>query len=148
MMGIISFSTNCRAVCRTSFSSSFSCESKSMKSTPPYPAILLSSSKAVPAQPGPMRAGKDGAQSFRPLVKSSSGNDLLLAPFPDCVAFGHGSSSPSIASPRKHQQQTAPRELVDALEGTGRFPQTDDLSSNEDFTRPADAFAVRTPALR
>src|SRR6266436_3920195 len=37
MMGMISFSTNCRAVCRTSFSSSFNCESKSMKSTPPYP---------------------------------------------------------------------------------------------------------------
>src|SRR5260370_18245136 len=94
-----------------------------MKATPTYPAILLSSSKAVPAQPGPMRAGKDGAQSFRPLVKSSSGNDLLRAPFPGCVPFGHGSYSPSIASPRKHQQQTAPRELVDALEGTGRFPQ-------------------------
>src|SRR5260370_17411102 len=95
-----------------------------------------------------MRAGKDGAQSFRPLVKSSSGNDLLRAPFPGCVPFGHGSYSPSIASPRKHQQQTAPRELVDALEGTGRFPQTDDLSSNENFTRPAPPFPVRPPPPR
>src|SRR6266404_2234786 len=42
MMGMISFSTNSRAVCRTSFSSSFSCESKSMKSTPEYLAMLRS----------------------------------------------------------------------------------------------------------
>src|SRR5437773_8014169 len=42
MMGTISFSTNSRAVWRTSFSSSFSCESKSMKSTPEYLAMLRS----------------------------------------------------------------------------------------------------------
>jgi hypothetical protein len=38
---MISLSTNRRAVCRTSFSSSFSCESKSMKSTPANPAMHI-----------------------------------------------------------------------------------------------------------
>ncbi len=55
------------------------------------------------------------------LVKSSSGNDLLRAPFPGCVPFGHGSCSPSIASPRKSQQQTVLREWWINLERTGRF---------------------------
>src|SRR5579859_4753275 len=39
MIGITSFSTNSREVRRTSFSSSFSCESKSMKSTPENPGM-------------------------------------------------------------------------------------------------------------
>src|SRR6267378_668522 len=49
MIGMISFSTNPRAVWRTSFSSSFNCESKSIKSTPPYLAIL-GSLRSAPVQ--------------------------------------------------------------------------------------------------
>jgi hypothetical protein len=51
MMGTISFSTNSRALCRTSFSSSFSCESKSIKSTPEYMAMLRSFKKAAAVRP-------------------------------------------------------------------------------------------------
>src|SRR5882724_6055538 len=105
MMGIISFSTNCRAVCRTSFSSSFNCESKSIKSTPPYPAMLLSSFLA--AAKWPTRAEMDGALCVRPLVIGSQENDLLRAPFPECVPFGRNSDTAIVASPGKGQQQTA-----------------------------------------
>src|SRR5882724_750165 len=106
MMGIISFSTNCRAVCRTSFSSSFNCESKSMKSTPQYPAILLSSFLAAAKRPA--RAAMDGALCVRPHVIDSQENDLLRAPFPECVPFGRNSDTAIVASPRKGQQQTVP----------------------------------------
>src|SRR6267143_3884696 len=82
MMGMISFSTNCRAVCRTSFSSSFSCESKSIKSTPPYPAIRLSSLEAVPTQSGPPCADANGALPVRPLAIGSEGNNLAAGTVP------------------------------------------------------------------
>jgi hypothetical protein len=55
---------------------------------------------------GPTRAEMDGALCFRPLVKGSSGKDVLRAPFPGCVPLGHGSCSPSIAIPGKWQQET------------------------------------------
>jgi len=67
--------------------------------------MLHSSFLAAPARPEPTGAEMDGARRVRPLVISSQGNDLLRAPFPKCVSFGHGSYCPSIASPRKRRQQ-------------------------------------------
>src|SRR5260370_15699453 len=53
-------------------------------------------------------ARREGWRATFPATReSSSGNNLLRAPFPGCVPFGHGFCSPSIASPRKSQQQTA-----------------------------------------
>ncbi|PYT46995.1 MAG: hypothetical protein DMG44_19295 [Acidobacteria bacterium] len=50
----------------------------------------------------------DGALCLRPLVMGSPENDLLRAPFPECVPFGRNSDTAIVASPRKGQQQTVP----------------------------------------
>jgi len=48
----------------------------------------------------------DGALCVRPHVIGSQENDLLRAPFPECVPFGRNSDTAIVASPRKEQQQT------------------------------------------
>src|SRR5713101_1129262 len=65
-----------------------------MKSTPPYPAILLS--LILPVRSG--RAPPRGTAPSLPFAMSSQGNDLLRAPFQRCVPFGHKSNAAIVAS--------------------------------------------------
>jgi hypothetical protein len=75
-----------------------------MKSTPPYRSILLSS--FLVGAKRPVRVAMDGAFCVRPHVIDSQENDLLRAPFPECVPFGRNSDTAIVASLRKEQQQT------------------------------------------
>src|SRR2546429_1541786 len=77
MTGMTSFSTNSRAVWRTSFSSSFNCESKSMKSTPPNLTIRCSWSwlgfvQSLKADPAGLKARARSARDDRPSSRQTS----------------------------------------------------------------------------
>src|SRR6266487_561772 len=69
-----------------------------MKSTPPYPAILLSLILPAQAGSGPAPARGHSAVYARPFAISSQGNDLLRVPFQGCVPFGHNSNAAIVAS--------------------------------------------------